>query len=157
MRIWWRETENKPTLMDLFAAYRVCKKLLAMDFILHRQLQNLNPDYRDAMDPDLIRAEKVFSAMPKRRRSWAYFPEDVERVKYVNWMDDAVKRHLCRLGQDILRVQYLGDHEPFDDILTRATLRAIGWEITVSDYDREKAITFEQLMRRFHVEETGLS
>lgn len=132
-------------LMDVFAAYRACKKLLAREFIAHSRKLSAMPGYEHAMDPDLIRAMRVYGAPPP----WPerLFSEEREWLEYLMWVDDRVDR-LGGLSRDIIRVQYLGDKVLGGAEVVRLLLRA-GYGVTLHDIERERCLAFARLEKFF--------
>ena len=128
---------ERKTLYEVFAAYRLCKILLDREVVPHGVPQAPKPGYEDAMDPELIKVERVFGPAPPRLSLPMLTPEENGYRRFVWRVDNAVRRKLSNYQRRIIRMRFLGkdvltDKEVYD------SLYQSGWYESFRSYERQK-------------------
>ena len=151
-------TKTRQAVRAYFAVYRKYKLLLEMDMEPHPEPVKALPGYKNAVDPDLIRGNRVHPGIPRSFDTPMESPEDARRRAFVEDVERRVN-HLPPYQRDIIRYQYMGRETPGresrlpSDTETYQYLRSQGWYVSERYYDEEKQKAIMTLAAAFRIEQ----
>lgn len=149
-------TKTRQAVRAYFAVYRRYKLLLEMEMEPHPQPVKALPGYEKAMDPNLIRSNRVFPGLPRMIGNSMESPEDARRRAFVEDVERKVN-HLPPYQRDIIRYQYMGKETPGEDgrlpsdTQTYQYLYEQGWRVSERYYDEEKQKAIMTLAEAFRI------